>query len=253
MSLGHGEKPNFTFIIHRLTRDMTLTPEILYEDNHLIIANKPFGVLTHSDKTGDMSLEEVVKQYIKVKYKKPGNVYCKAIHRLDRPVSGVILFARTSKAHERMALQFKNREVHKTYWALTARKPNPPVDTVKHYLRKDSKTNTVSWSDKSDGSGGREAVTDYKFLRHIDPYYLIQLNPVTGRSHQLRVVLRSKRCPIIGDIKYNGRVCSNSRAILLHARNIKFTHPVKKEPMNVDAPLPVIEEWDYVKALTGFV
>jgi len=225
-----------------------MTPEILHEDNHLLIVNKPFGMLTHGDKTGDFSIEDILKSYIKEKYAKPGNVYLKAVHRLDRPVSGVLILARTSKAHERMALQFKNRQVRKTYWALTVRKPSPKADTVRQYLRKDSVRNTVDWSDYP-GEGRREAVTEYNTIRQIEPYYLIQLNPLTGRSHQLRVMLRSKRCPIIGDIKYNGRIASNSRAIMLHSRRIRFTHPVKQVEMDIEAPLPDLEEWNYVAAL----
>jgi len=227
-----------------------MTPEILHEDNHLIIVNKPYGILTHGDRTGDESIEDIVKLYIKEKYAKPGNVYCKAVHRLDRPVSGALILARTSKAHERMALQFKNREVSKTYWALTARRPSPNVGKIKQYLRKDSARNTVEWHD-TPGEGRREAVTEYKVLKQIEPYYLIELSPLTGRSHQLRVMLRSKRCPIIGDIKYNGRHVSNPRSIMLHSRRMRFVHPVKKEEMIVEAPLPDLEEWNYVAAL-GF-
>jgi 23S rRNA pseudouridine1911/1915/1917 synthase len=225
-----------------------MTPEILHEDNHLIIVNKPYGVLTHGDRTGDISIEEIVKSYIKDKYAKPGNVYLKAVHRLDRPVSGALILARTSKAHERMAVQFKNRLIEKTYWALTARKPSPKSDTVRQFLRKDFARNTVDWYD-TPGKGRREAVTKYKLLKQIEPYYLIHLHPITGRSHQLRVMLRSKRCPIIGDVKYNGRKVSNPRSIMLHSRNIQFTHPIRKEELLVEAPLPDLEEWNYVSAL----
>ncbi|RLD21155.1 MAG: RNA pseudouridine synthase [Bacteroidetes bacterium] len=225
-----------------------MIPEILHEDNHLIIVNKPFGVLTHGDRTGDASIEDIVRLYVKEKYAKPGNVYLKAVHRLDRPVSGALILARTSKAHERMALQFKKHLVHKTYWALTARRPSPNAGTVSQFIRKDTARNTVSWHDTS-GDGRREAVTEYKVLKHIEPYYLIKLHPVTGRSHQLRVMLRSKRCPIIGDVKYNGRAVSNPRSIMLHSRIIRFTHPVSKEDLMIEAPLPDLEEWNYIAAI----
>lgn len=225
-----------------------MTPDILYEDNHLIIVNKPHGVLTHGDRTGDSSIEDIVKLYVKDKYGKPGNVYLKSVHRLDRPVSGALILARTSKAHERMALQFKKREVKKMYWALTTRRPSPSSGTVTQYLYKDTRRNSVGWFD-APAEGRREAVTEYKVLQGIEPYYLVQLRPLTGRSHQLRVMLRSKRCPIVGDIKYNGRKVSNPRSIMLHSRSIIFTHPVKGQEMTIEAPLPNLEEWNYIAAL----
>ncbi len=219
-----------------------MTPEILYEDNHLIIVNKPFGMLTHGDKTGDPSVEDILKDYIKEKYNKPGNVFLKSVHRLDRPTSGVLMLARTSKGHERMAKQFKERKVKKTYWALTNRTPDPLEGTVTHYLRKDFKKNYVVFSEE-EVPGSKVATTHYEVKGRYGDYTLIELKPITGRSHQLRVMLRSKGCPIIGDVKYKGSKASNSRAIMLHSRELVFTHPTLKESITVTADVPDLEEW----------
>ena len=219
-----------------------IIPEILYEDNHLIVVNKPPGLLVHGDKTGDPTLEDAVREYIRVTYQKPGNVFTKAVHRLDRPVSGAIIIGKTSKGHSRMAQMFREREVDKVYWALTARCPSPPAGAVRQYLTKDSEENVVKWYNEPQPDA-KEAFTEYRFLREVNDLYLIELHPETGRSHQLRVLMRSKRCPIAGDIKYNGRKISSSRAILLHSREISFEHPVKKERIHIIAPLPDVLEW----------
>ena len=221
--------------------------DVLYEDNHLVIINKPNGVLTHGDRTGDTPMEDLVKDYIRHKYNKPGNVFSKSAHRIDRPVSGVLIFAKTSKAHERMTQRFRERKIHKVYWALTVRKPIPPNGTCTQYVIKDHHRNVVSWSEKP-GENRREAVTEYKVLAYVDPYYLLELHPITGRSHQLRVMLRSKRCPIVGDLKYNGRKIDSGHAILLHSRRVRFEHPVKLTPLDIVAPLPDIPEWEYLSS-----
>ena len=222
--------------------------DILHEDNHLIIVNKPNAVLTHGDRTGDLPLEEMVRQYLKDKYHKQGNVFAKSTHRLDRPVSGAIIYAKTSKGHERMAKLFRERLVEKTYWALCTRRPSPDTGTVSQHLIKDRKRNTVKWVDTPE-KRAREAITKYRLLAFLDPYYLIELNPLTGRSHQLRVMLRSKRCPIAGDVKYGGRKISSDQALLLHARRISFVHPVKQEPIIIEAPVPDLYEWQYVMSM----
>lgn len=216
--------------------------QILYEDNHLIIVNKPPGMLVHGDKTGDPTLEESVKEWIKTTYQKPGNVFAKAVHRLDRPVSGAIVIGKTSKGHARMAQLFREREVDKVYWALTARCPSPPAGAVRQYLTKDNEDNVVRWFNEP-VQDSKEAFTEYRFLREVNGLFLIELHPQTGRSHQLRVLMRSKRCPIAGDVKYNGRKISDSHAILLHSREIAFIHPVKKERIHIIAPLPDLIEW----------
>lgn len=223
-----------------------MTPEILYEDNHLVVVNKPFGILTHGDKTGDPSMEDHVKQYIKEKYQKPGNVFSRSVHRLDRPVSGAMIFARTSKAHERMAKAFRERNVRKSYWALVPNMPEPMDGRVEHYLRKNAAKNYVEWSPKP-MQGAKLAQTDYKVLRKAGQNWLVELNPITGRSHQLRVMLRSMNSPIVGDVKYQGRKSSNPRAIMLHARKLEFVHPVKKEPITIIADPPYLMEWDSVR------
>ncbi|MDX1477559.1 MAG: RluA family pseudouridine synthase [Saprospiraceae bacterium] len=217
-------------------------PEILHEDNHLVIVNKPNGVLTHGDKTGDPTMEEFVKAYIKEKYNKPGNVFIKAAHRIDRPVSGVLVLGRTSKGHERMTRLFHDRQVRKTYWALTTRCPSPERGRVVQYLVKDYDRNVVDWHDDP-VQGGKKAITDYEVHGFADPFYLIRLFPLSGRSHQLRVMLRSKRCPIAGDVKYGGRKISNPQALLLHAWTLSFEHPVKRELLTISAPVPDLAEW----------
>lgn len=222
--------------------------KVLYEDNHLIVVNKPNGMLTHGDKTGDASVEDIVKKYIKEKYHKPGNVFLKSVHRLDRPVSGALILARTSKGHERMVKQFRNQTVGKVYWALTVRSPSPSSGVIHHYLVKDRERNVVNWQDEP-SPGAREAITYFRQLASADPFYLIELNPRTGRSHQLRVAMRSKRCPIAGDVKYNGRKISDERALLLHCRSMRFQHPTQGTDIEVVADVPDVEEWRYVLAL----
>ena len=214
-----------------------MVPQILFEDNHLIVVNKPAGMLVHGDKTGDPTVEEFVQNWLREKYQKPGNVFARSVHRLDRPVSGALVIGKTSKGHARMAQLFRERKVEKIYWALTARCPHPMAGAVQQYLLKDSETNLVKWYD-APVPNGRESYTEYRVLKEVNGMFLVELNPLTGRSHQLRVMLRSKRCPIIGDVKYNGRMISNPRAILLHARSISFLHPVKQEEIRIVAPLP---------------
>ncbi len=226
-------------------------PQVMYEDNHLLVVNKPNGLLTHGDKTGDVALEDIVKSYIKEKYNKPGNVYSKSVHRLDRPVSGAIIFARTSKGHERMSELFKQRAVKKIYLALVTKPIKPLRGTVTQYLYKDFSRNVVMWYD-APGADRREAVTRYEVLCHVEPFYLVKLEPLTGRSHQLRAMLRSKRAPIAGDLKYHGCHISNPRAILLHAHSLEFVHPVRKVPMHIVAAPPGLNEWNVVKAGYAF-
>ncbi len=222
--------------------------EVLYEDNHLLVINKPFGYLVHPDKTGDESLEEYVKKYIKKKYNKPGRVFANPVHRLDRPVTGVLVFARTSKAFERLAKQFSERKVDKTYWCLTEKYPEPPFGTIKSFLTKDRQRNYVRSSKKA-GKESKEAITHYRMIGKGEPYYLLELKPVTGRSHQLRAHMKSLGAPILGDLKYGGATAKNKRAILLHCHKLIFEHPVKKEKMELVAKLPRLQAWQTVKHL----
>jgi 23S rRNA pseudouridine1911/1915/1917 synthase len=219
-----------------------MTPTILYEDNHLVAINKPPGLLVHGDKTGDPTAEDFVADWLRDKYDKPGNIFVRSVHRLDRPVSGVLVIGKTSKGHSRMATMFKQRDVKKIYWALTARCPHPTAASVRHYLVKDTEENTVKWYDQP-VANSREAYTEYRVLQEINGFFLVEMHPITGRSHQLRVLMRSKRCPIAGDVKYNGRKISSPQAILLHARELSFMHPVKKEEIHIIAPLPDLIEW----------
>ena len=216
--------------------------DILYEDNHLIIINKPLGGLVHGDKTGDETLEEKLKVFLKVKYNKPGEVFLRAVHRLDRPVTGVLIFGKTSKGHERMAKLFKEHQVDKTYWALTRQLPSRLDGRVEQYLVKNPEKNRVFYYwDEVEGS--KKAITNMRMLGQRKGYNLFELKPLTGRSHQLRVLMKSLGSPIAGDLKYGSHLVKVPKAILLHARRIAFIHPVKKEEIVIYAPLPSYPEW----------
>lgn len=214
----------------------------LYEDNHLIIVNKTGGMLVQGDQTGDETLAEDVKSYIKKKYKKPGDVFLGVVHRLDRPVSGAVIFARTSKGLERMNELFRDREIQKTYWALTKSKPTELEGELIHWLKKDGSTNKVSAFNK-EGKGALKAILNYKLIGHFAEYYLLEVKPLTGRPHQIRVQLAKMGCPIFGDVKYGGEKSQNRESIYLHSREVSFIHPVKKETIRVTAKLPKDQIW----------
>ena len=217
-------------------------PKILYEDNHLIVINKRSGVLVQGDETGDKPLVEICKDYIKEKYAKPGEVFLGVVHRLDRPVSGVVVFARTSKALERMNALFKNRETKKTYWALVKSRPARAEDTLIHWLVKDEKKNKTTAYKKEHPEGSRSELS-YKVLEQKAGMFLIEVNPITGRPHQIRVQLSSIGCPIVGDLKYGFDIPNDDASICLHARQLEFIHPVKKEPVSIVAALPKNHLW----------
>jgi len=217
--------------------------DILFEDNHLIAVNKRAGDIVQVDETKDEPLDEMVKKYIAEKYNKPGSAFLGVVHRLDRPVSGVILFAKTSKALERMNAVFKNREVKKTYWAVVRNKPAVPAGTLVHWLVKNPKTNVVTPHLK-EVEGSQRAELSYRLLGELGGYYLIEVDPLTGRSHQIRVQLSTLGCPIVGDNKYGYPRGSRKGSICLHARRLQFLHPVKKEPVNIFAKLPVDGFWE---------
>ncbi len=217
--------------------------DILFEDNHLIAVNKRAGDIVQVDETGDESLDEKVKKYIAIKYHKPSEVFLGVMHRLDRPVSGVILFARTSKALVRMNDVFKSREVKKTYWAVVRNKPTAASGTLVHWLVKNTQKNVVTAHTK-EVAGSQRAELSYKMIGELGGYYLLEIDPITGRSHQIRVQLASMGCPIVGDNKYGYPRGSRKGSICLHARKLQFIHPVKKEPVTIFAKLPVDGFWE---------
>lgn len=226
--------------------DQGYTIPVLYEDNHIIAVNKPAGVLVQADKTGDKPLLDIIKDYIKTRDNKPGGVYLGCVHRLDRPVSGVILFAKTSKALDRMNKLFKQREVRKTYWAIVKNKPSPAEGHLAHWLVKDPETNTVKAYEK-EVEGGLFSELDYRLDKTGNSWFLLEVSPLTGRPHQIRVQLASMGCPIRGDKKYGAPKGNNDGSINLHARRIRFIHPVKREPVEIEASLPSTGLWEQIE------
>jgi 23S rRNA pseudouridine1911/1915/1917 synthase len=216
---------------------------VIYEDNHLIIVNKQSGVLVQGDQTGDVPLSEMVKMYLKEKYNKQGNVFCGVIHRIDRPVSGLVMLAKTSKSLERMNLQFKNREIHKTYWAISKNRPAESKGHLTHWLRKDHEKNKVAAFVKQ-VPDSQLAELDYRFLQERSGYNLIEVNPITGRPHQIRVQMKQIGCVIVGDVKYGFPTMNSDGSIHLHARSVQFMHPVQKTTLSVEAELPKESIWN---------
>ena len=214
----------------------------LYEDNHIIIVSKSAGEIVQGDKTGDTPLSETVKVYIKEKYAKPGAVFLGVVHRLDRPVSGVVLFARTSKALARLNEMFRTQAVQKTYWALVQNTPREPEATLTHYLVRNEKQNK-SYAYDHERANAKKAVLDYKIIGHTDRYTLLEIHLHTGRHHQIRCQLAAIGCPIRGDLKYGAPRSNPDGSISLHARSIRFEHPVSHEEIYVEAPLPDEGPW----------
>ena len=218
--------------------------EILYEDNHLIAVNKKAGEIVQGDKTGDEPLSEKVKKLLKIKYKKPGNVFLGTIHRIDRPTSGVIIFAKTSKALSRMNEKFRENEIHKTYLAAVKNKLPKNQDIIECYLQKNQKINKSFISNKVIG---KHSKLEYKEVKKLDNYYIYKITPYTGRHHQIRVQLSSKGSPIKGDLKYGAKRSNNDGSINLHASQISFSHPTTKEEIEINAPLPNETLWNLVR------
>ncbi|HET6991256.1 MAG TPA: RluA family pseudouridine synthase [Bacteroidia bacterium] len=223
--------------------------KVIFEDNHLIAINKNASDIVQGDKTGDVPLSEHVKRYLKEKYNKPGEVYCGVIHRLDRPVSGIVLFAKTDKALSRMNEMFRTREIKKTYWAIVGTKPEKDSGTLIHYLKKNEKTNK-SHATKFEVAGSLKSETEYKLIASSDRYFLLEVVPHTGRHHQIRVQLAAMGCIIKGDLKYGAPRSNKDASISLHARKLEFIHPVKKEPVTIIAEVPEDPLW---KAFQGMV
>ncbi len=219
-------------------------PEIIYEDNHLLVVNKPAGALVQGDKTGDEPLVELLKKYIKEKYQKPGEVFLGVPHRLDRPVSGILLFARTSKCLARLNEQFQKKEIQKTYWAVTIKQPEKESGVLIHWLTKNEKQNK-SYASAIENKTGLKCELHYKLLGKSDKYFLIEVDPKTGRHHQIRVQLATMGCIIKGDLKYGAPRSNPDGSIHLHARKIDFIHPVKKEPITLEAAPPKDAIWDF--------
>jgi 23S rRNA pseudouridine1911/1915/1917 synthase len=217
--------------------------EVLYEDNHIIVVNKKAGDLVQGDKTGDKPLGEYVKAYLREKYNKPGNIFCGVIHRLDRPVSGLVIFAKTSKALTRMNELFREKTVQKTYWAIVEKPPLKSEDRLEHYLIKNQQKNK-SRAFLKPFEGALNSVLDYKTLKTLDRYTLVQVKPITGRHHQIRVQLSTIGSIIKGDLKYGAKRSNKDASISLHAREITFIHPVKKEAITITAPAPKDPIWD---------
>ncbi len=216
---------------------------VLYEDNHLVVVNKAPGEIVQGDKTGDKPLSEEVKEYLKVKYNKPGNVFCGVTHRLDRPTSGIVVFAKTSKALSRLNAMFKNNEIDKTYWAVVKKLPEKTEATLTHYLIKNERTNKSTAYDV-EKPNTKKSVLHYKVIGQSQNYNLLEVDLETGRHHQIRCQLSKIGSPIKGDLKYGAERSNPDGSISLHARKIAFIHPVSKEKIEVVAPTPDDVLWN---------
>lgn len=221
--------------------------EVVYEDNHLIIVNKAPGEIVQGDKTGDRPLVDELKQWLKEKYAKTGNVFCGVVHRLDRPVGGLVVFAKTSKALSRMNEMFRNGEVKKTYWAITRNCPPKQADTLTHYITS-TERNNKSYASDTEKKGSQRAVLMYRYIASSDRYHLLEINLLTGRKHQIRVQLSAIGCPIKGDLKYGDKRSNPDGSISLLSHRIEFIHPVIGKPIDITAPLPDDNLWRAIAA-----
>ena len=217
--------------------------DILYCDNHLLVINKKPSQVVQADKTGDESLQEMAKQYINISFDKPGDVYLGIVHRIDRPVSGVLVFARTSKAAARISEAFREKKVQKTYWAVVKNQPPASEGTCIDYLVKNEKLNKSFVA--KEPAKGQKSELHYKLLGKSDNYYLLEVKPITGRHHQIRAQLSAMGCPIKGDVKYGFDRTNKDASIHLHARRIVFPHPVKEEMTDITAPVPKDPIWQF--------
>ena len=217
--------------------------QVLHEDNHIIVVNKRVGDIVQGDKTGDKPLSEVVKEYIKEKYNKPGEVFLGVVHRLDRPTTGIVVFARTSKALTRMNELFSNRETKKTYWAIVKNKPLKSEDKLIHFLKRNEKNNS-SKAHLKEVPESKIASLDYKIIKTLDNYFALEINLHTGRHHQIRAQLSAIGSPIKGDLKYGFDRSNQDGGIHLHAQKLVFIHPVTKENLEITAPVPNDSVWN---------
>ena len=217
--------------------------DVIFEDNHLIAVNKKSGEIVQGDKTGDEPLSERVKKYLKVKYNKPGNVFLGTIHRIDRPTSGIVIFAKTSKALSRMNEKFRQNKISKTYWAIVKNRLPKKNDLLEHYLLKNQKKNKSFLSTEEKG---KFSVLEYNFLNNLNKYFLYEIFPKTGRHHQIRVQLSTMGSPIKGDLKYGAKRSNPNGGINLHAKKIDFNHPVTKESVSIEANCPKEKIWNSI-------
>ncbi len=220
--------------------------QVLFEDNHIIAINKRCGDIVQGDKTGDKPLSEIVKSFLKTKYSKPGNVYLGIPHRLDRPTSGVVMFAKTSKSLSRLNKIFKDGKVQKYYWAVTKNNPEKQEDTLIHWLRKNERTNKSTYF-KKETLKAKKAVLHYRVLKKLERYFIIEIELVTGRHHQIRCQLSAMGCPVRGDLKYGYDRSNNDGGIDLHAKKIIFEHPVNGKKIIIDAPVRETKIWNATK------
>lgn len=219
--------------------------QILHEDNHIIVINKRVGDIVQGDKTGDKPLSDVVKEYIKEKYNKPGEVFLGVVHRLDRPTTGIVVFAKTSKALERLNKMFSERETKKTYWAVVKNKPPKNEDNLIHFLKRNEKNNT-SKAHLNEVPESKKASLDFKIIKELNHYFVLEINLHTGRHHQIRAQLQAVGCPIKGDLKYGFDRSNPDGGIHLHARKLEFKHPVSKEVIILIAPTPEDAIWNAI-------
>ena len=217
--------------------------DVIFEDNHLIAVNKKSGEIVQGDKTGDEPLSERVKKYLKVKYSKPGNVFLGTIHRIDRPTSGIVIFAKTSKALSRMNEKFRQNKISKTYWAIVKNRLPKKNDLLEHYLLKNQKKNKSFLSTEEKG---KLSILEYNFLNNLNNYFLYEIFPKTGRHHQIRVQLSNMGSPIKGDLKYGAKRSNPNGGINLHAKKIDFNHPVTKENVSIEANCPKEKIWNSI-------
>ena len=218
---------------------------VIYEDNHIIVVNKESGEIVQGDKTGDAPLSDIVKAYIKEKYRKPGNVFLGVTHRLDRPVSGLVIFAKTSKALSRLNEMFRKGEIHKTYWAIVKNKPKERQGRLTHWIVRNEKQNK-SYAYDNEVKDSKKAVLDYRLLASGDNYHILEIHLLTGRHHQIRCQLSAMGCPIKGDLKYGAQRSNPDGSISLLSRYVEFVHPVSKEAITLDAPLPKDNLWEKI-------
>lgn len=218
--------------------------EVLYEDNHVIIVNKSASDIVQGDKTGDVTMPDKIKEFLKEKYNKPGNVFCGVVHRLDRPTSGAVVFAKTSKALSRLNEQFRDKSTRKVYWAVVEQEPKEKAGELVHYLKKNEKQNKA-YASLTETPGSKKASLEYKLIAKSDKYFLLEIELHTGRHHQIRVQLATIGCVIKGDVKYGARRSNTDGSIHLHARFLEINHPTTKEVIKITAPVPDEPLWKW--------